>query len=386
MNLTVLQRRMWWLNELNPKAAGFNIPVLLESSTEPSTDWLENLTSTIVSLNVANYVLKDSPRLAWEKILTNTFAIDRIANDSGCIETILTRLARHHFDLRKEPPLKVTLVKTKTKTYLMFVFCHIVFDGSAAAMFINSLAKTTQNELTYLTGAKTQPVDTQSSSTERNGFEHWMEQFANLEQGLLSDYKTTDDEVAIFDIPDQLLTKSRGFCRRQKISLSTLLLSVWAEWLLRQLSQPFVTIGTAFENRNATQKRYALDLYVSIYPLVISNASIDQLELQLETAKQMPQVPYEQLAETEAYSDVKRWFDCFYGFHHWPKSELNIQGSTWSICAFTQGISRYPLSFDVFLLGKRGLFKIEKNINILGLEARDIYEQLLEILKNKIKS
>jgi hypothetical protein len=95
----------------------------------------------------------------------------------------------------------------------------------------------------------------QSSSTERNGFEHWMEQFANLEQGLFSYFKKTDDEVDIFDIPDHLFTKSRAFCRRRKISLSTLLLSVWAEWLLRQLSQPFVTIGTAFENRNATENR-----------------------------------------------------------------------------------------------------------------------------------
>lgn len=66
MNLTVLQRRMWWLNELNPKATGFNISVLLESSPEPSLDWLDNLTNTIVSLNVANYILKDSPHLAWD--------------------------------------------------------------------------------------------------------------------------------------------------------------------------------------------------------------------------------------------------------------------------------------------------------------------------------
>lgn len=211
MNLTVLQRRMWWLNELNPKATGFNISVLLESSIEPSPDWLVNLTNTIVSLNVANYILKDSHRLAWEKISINIFYVNRVVNDKGCVQTILTRLARHHFDLRKEPPLKVTLVKTKTKTYFLFFFCHIVFDGSVAAMFINTLAKTTQNEITYLTGAKAQSFDVQSSSTERNGFEHWMEQFANLEQGLLSYFKKTDDEVDIFDIPDHLFTKSRAF-------------------------------------------------------------------------------------------------------------------------------------------------------------------------------
>ncbi|HDZ9198921.1 TPA: hypothetical protein RUZ08_003718, partial [Vibrio cholerae] len=367
----VLQQRMWWLNELNPKATGFNIPVLLESTIEPSSDWLDNLTNTIVSLNVANYILKDSPRLAWEKILTNTFTIDRIDDDKGCIETILTQLAKHHFDLRKEPPLKVTLVKTKNKTYFLFVFCHIVFDGSAAAIFINNLTKTEQNEITYLTGAKAQPFDVQPPSTERNDYGHWLKQFENLEQGLLSDFINTDDEVDIFDIPAPLFTKSRAFCRRRKVSLSTLLLSVWAEWLLRQLSQPFVTIGTVFENRNASEERYALDLFVSIYPLVISNASIDQLKLQLETAKQMPIVPYEQLAEIEAYSSVKRWFDCFYGFHHWPMTELNIQGSTWSICTFTQGISRYPLSLDVFILGKKGLLKIEKNIDLFGLETKD---------------
>ncbi|MDC9605745.1 hypothetical protein [Xenorhabdus griffiniae] len=128
-----------------------------------------------------------------------------------------------------------------------------------------------------------------------------------------------------------------------------------------------------------------MNLYASIFPLVITDPSPKEIHKKYKSVKKFPYVPYEELAKLDNFTTPSSWFDFFFGFHHWPKIHFDIQGIGWEMCTFTQGISRYPLSMDIFLLGEKTYIKIEKDIELDRLNSKDIYDQYLLLLQNTLQ-
>ncbi|MDC9613813.1 condensation domain-containing protein [Xenorhabdus khoisanae] len=385
MHLSYLQRRMWWLNETNKKAVGFNIPILFKSITTPNHVWLNHITHHTIQLGLENYKLSGLVDLKWEWTSNLSLYIDIVTCKEMEQSTICQSLSRHHFDLSQEAPIRIHLLLTEQKSYLLFVFCHIVFDGSAAALFIASLEKNCRKSIKYLLDEPNSQQYENMFLVKSNSITYWEIQLQQLNEGLLAAPLPQQEEVMVFEFPAELFSLSRQYCRRTRVNLSALMLSIWAQWLMQYFNKSAVTIGTASENRTTAEKKNILHLYVSVFPLVITDCSPKEIDKKYQSVKKFPYVPYEDLVKLDNFTKLSGWFDFYFGFHHWPKTNFNIKGIDWEICTFTQGISRYPLSMDIFLLGEKTYIKIERDIYLNGMNNKDIYSQYLTILQSTLQ-
>ncbi|MDC9605746.1 condensation domain-containing protein [Xenorhabdus griffiniae] len=255
MQLSSLQRRMWWLNETNIKATGFNIPILLKSNTIPNQDWLNYIIYHAIQLGLGNYKLSSLVDLKWEWVSHLSLHIDIIVCKETEQSSVCQSLSRHHFDLSQEAPVRIYLILTEQKAYLLFVFCHIVFDGSAAALFLTSLDRTCRRSIKYLLHEPNQQQYDDIFLAKNNSVTYWATKLQQFREGLLIEEFPQQEEVMIFEFPAELFSLSRQYCKQIRVNLSDLMLSIWVQWLMQYFNKSVVTIGTASENRTTIEKK-----------------------------------------------------------------------------------------------------------------------------------
>jgi amino acid adenylation domain-containing protein len=197
------QRRLWFLDQVDAGVA-YTLPILLRLRGELDVDALRaalaDVTARHVALRTVFPVVDGQP---WQRALDRPPVVEVCHVPSADIDAHVTAAARHRFDLRDEPPLRVSLFTAADDSRahaLVLVMHHIAFDGWSLAPLLRDLgiAYTARAEgtvprlpalpLTYpehaarrtrLLGAATEP----SSLTERQ-LAYWRRTLADLPVGM----------------------------------------------------------------------------------------------------------------------------------------------------------------------------------------------------------
>ncbi|GAA1933563.1 non-ribosomal peptide synthetase [Nocardioides hwasunensis] len=149
--LSFAQRRLWFLNRMEPASAAYNIPAVLRLTGEIDTDALERAVHDVVArhetLRTTFPEVDGEPRqviaVADEVDLTMTIddLTDAPAEGPGSLADVLRRETGRGFELTSELPLRVRLLRVgENEHVLSMVVHHIAGDGWSLGPLATDLA------------------------------------------------------------------------------------------------------------------------------------------------------------------------------------------------------------------------------------------------------
>lgn len=152
--LSDAQRRLWFLYQLDPGGAAYNVPATLEVEGRLDVSALERalraLTERHAVLRTRFVVRGDEPvqhlGLALEAI--DVVDVSSHPRPEEVATRIAAELAVRPFDLTRGPPLRLSVLRLRPdRSLIAFCIHHIVFDGWSMAIFVRDLTHFYQEQV-----------------------------------------------------------------------------------------------------------------------------------------------------------------------------------------------------------------------------------------------
>ncbi|MEV5687424.1 amino acid adenylation domain-containing protein [Streptomyces sp. NPDC052164] len=137
--LSFAQQRLWFLNRLDTGAWTYNLPLALRLEGPLDTAALRSALGDLVarheSLRTVFPEIDGEPRQRVRDTVDVAEFVTGLDVTAAELPTTLDRLARHAFDLTKDLPLRVWLLRTGARSHTLYmVLHHIVGDGWSMAV------------------------------------------------------------------------------------------------------------------------------------------------------------------------------------------------------------------------------------------------------------
>ncbi|EZH80668.1 peptide synthase [Ectopseudomonas composti] len=326
--LSYAQQRLWFLEQLNPHAAEYNITSAVELSGSVRLDCLQQGLADIVS---RHEVLRG--RLL-ERGHGAELLIDAESRAHLTIETLteadwdaqvarrIDDEARRPFDLATGPLLRGSLLHAGQRTLLLLTLHHTVADDWSMQCLIDELAelyraRSEQREarlpalpVQYVDYALWQRLPAQSERY-RQQLHYWQSVLGDGDYQL--ELPTDHPRRAELDtasgfhalvLPDALAQRLRQAAQQQGVTLYVLLLAATQVLLGRLAGQRDVRIGTAVANRDLAQTQALIGCFVNtlviraeVDPNQAFEAFLQQVAEQVLKAQEHQEVPFEQIVD-----------------------------------------------------------------------------------------
>ncbi|MEV5832763.1 amino acid adenylation domain-containing protein [Nocardia sp. NPDC052112] len=143
--LSLPQQRLWFLNRFSPESSAYNIAFVIRIDGDLDAAALRAaLTDVVERHEVLRTVFPQDNLGAQQSVLPTAKvmpAVEPVATDEGAAERALRAMARTGFDLTKEIPLRITLLRTDSRRHLLgIVVHHIAADGWSLGPLTRDLA------------------------------------------------------------------------------------------------------------------------------------------------------------------------------------------------------------------------------------------------------
>ncbi|MEV6135639.1 amino acid adenylation domain-containing protein [Nocardia sp. NPDC051990] len=143
--LSLPQQRLWFLNRFSPESSAYNIAFVIRIDGDLDAAALRAaLTDLVERHEVLRTVFPEDDLGAQQSVLPTAKAmpvVEPVATDEGAAEQALRALARTGFDLTKDIPLRITLLRTDSRRHLLgIVVHHIAADGWSLGPLTRDLA------------------------------------------------------------------------------------------------------------------------------------------------------------------------------------------------------------------------------------------------------
>ncbi|WP_227982415.1 amino acid adenylation domain-containing protein [Nocardia spumae] len=132
--LSLPQQRMWFLNRLAPDSSAYNIAFSLRIDGDPDMRALRAALGDLVERHeVLRTIFPEDESGPFQLVLDaerSVPTLEPVVTDERGARLALRKLARRGFDLTREIPLRMTVLRTGTRSYrLGIVVHHIAADG-----------------------------------------------------------------------------------------------------------------------------------------------------------------------------------------------------------------------------------------------------------------
>ena len=289
--LSYSQRRLWFLDQLDPGSAVYNIPLPL--SLEGRLDPLV-LQSAFAEVLRRHEALRTTfPSLDGEPYQAiapaGPFPLPRVDLGGLPVESrqaeasiLVERDALRPFDLGTGPLFRAALLELEPQRHvLLLVMHHIVSDGWSLEILLRELAAL----YTTVTAGRPSPLPELpvqyadfavwqrrwlSGESLSRQLEYWRHQLAGAPAGL--DLPTDFPRPAVQTfrgashsaaLPAELSAGIRAFCRREGVTLFMLLLAGFDVLLARYSGQGDVLVGSPVANRNRAETEGLIGFFVN---------------------------------------------------------------------------------------------------------------------------
>jgi hypothetical protein len=292
VSLSFSQQRMWFLHQLEPGSAAFNISVAVRLSGHLDVSALQHSLAEIVRRHEAlrtSFPLHDgapvqliaAPTVHWPLPLLDLSTLgapDREAQLQGVAATA----AEHAFDLAAGPVLRTTLVKLSAREHvLLLVMHHIVSDGWSMGVLVREVAALYQAYLEgresplpelpvqYADYAQWQREWLSGERLERQ-LSYWREQLSGapplLElpvdraRGAVLSYRGGTQRL---ELGAEVTAGLKALGRSSGATLFMVLLAGFKSLLYRYTGQAEIVVGTNIANRNHGQLEALIGCFVN---------------------------------------------------------------------------------------------------------------------------
>jgi amino acid adenylation domain-containing protein len=389
--LSFAQRRLWFLHQLEPTSAAYNMPFVSRLTGRLNPSALEEAFNEIVArheiLRTTFEVLDGEPvqvvvpqrRLALPLIdLSGVTYAEREAE----LGRLTSAETQKPFDLATDSLLRVVLVRMKDDEHILIVTLHhIVADGWSVAVLIREAAalyeaksearEPTLAELSiqYADYAVWQREWLRGEVLERQ-LGYWRQQLAELPPALNLPTDKPRPSIQTFDGAHESFVLSRALteqlnrlCQREGATLYMVLLAAFQTLLARYTGEDEIVVGTPVAGRNRQELEPLIGFFVNTLVLRTSlGGRPDFLEV-LRRVREVAlggfahqDVPFEMLVEElQPERDLSHTplFQVMFSFQNTPEAEFNLPQLKLSPVDVENENARFDLTFDATEAGGR---------------------------------
>ncbi|CAD5916872.1 Surfactin synthase subunit 1 [Planktothrix agardhii] len=363
--LSFAQQRLWFLDQLQPNSALYNIPMVLrlqgnlnqgalEQSLWSICDRHEVLRTNFVTINGQPTQIIQTTRETISVVDLQDLPIQEQAEKT---QQLKQKQATQPFDLAKESLIRITLVVlSETEHLLLVCMHHIISDGWSIEVFIHELTTL------YNAYAQNQPANLAPLPIQYADFAIWQRQWLqgdvlqtqlNYWQNQLTaappllslptdhprpavqSFVGTQQEFSLSPKLSQALTE---LSRQQGVTLFMTLLAAFDTLLYRYTGSSDILVGTPIANRNRGEIEGLIGFFVNTLVMrtdLSDNPSFSQLLTRVREvtmdAYAHQDLPFEMLVEAlQPERDLSHTplFQVAFVLQNTPKSEIAMTGLT----------------------------------------------------------
>ncbi|HEX4783488.1 MAG TPA: amino acid adenylation domain-containing protein [Candidatus Sulfotelmatobacter sp.] len=383
------QQRLWFLDQLDPGTAAYNLPRAFRILGPLNVDNLTRAFQLVIERHAALRTVFDSVEGEGRQIVLSepeveipVVDVESFPNSEREDEAlrIAAEEGRKPFDLKEGPLIRPVLVRLEPeKHFLVLTMHHIIADGWSIALLFRevttSYAAITKEEapdlpelpLQYTEYAQWQR-EYMSGDVLSGEIDFWKRKLAGaqplLELPLDHARPTTaswNGATEQLDIPAATLAKLKGLAQAESSTLFMVAMAAFQTLLWRYANQESILIGTPIAGRNDVDLENMIGLFVNTLIFrgdFSANLNFRDLVRQVRgfalEAYAHQELPFEKLVEElvpQRSLDTHPLFQVLFTFQNIPQQVFDIPGLTVQEMPFEAGIAKFDISVVMWEAG-----------------------------------
>ncbi|HEY4389359.1 MAG TPA: amino acid adenylation domain-containing protein, partial [Ktedonobacteraceae bacterium] len=383
--LSFAQERLWFLDQLAPHSATYNMPVALQLTGPLSLEALEQSLTQLVQRHETLrtcFQSEESEPVQWisEPWSVRIALIDlqSLSSEQGeeYVSCLFQQEVEQPFDLQRAPLWRVCLLRlSQQKHALLLTMHHSIADGWSMGVLIREISSLYQaaltNEAILLPALPVQYAD----------YALWQQQWFQgevLERQLAYWQQQLTDAPALLKLPTDhprpvvqsfvgaqqivylspdLLQELKALSQREGVTLFMTLLAAFQVLLMRYSGQDDLVVGTPIANRRWQEVEGLIGFFVNTLALrtdLSGNPDFRQLlqrvrEVSLQ-AYAHQDLPFEKLVsmlQVERSMSYAPLFQVLFTLQNMPLGELELAGLSWQPLALKWTTAKFDLNLVV---------------------------------------
>jgi amino acid adenylation domain-containing protein len=431
VSIALNQQRLWFLDQLSPGSAAYNIhaayalsgplhPKALEQAFNEVVRRHDALRTTFVHVDAeAMQVIAPTLKLEMPIIELQGISEEERQTEARCLAT---EEARRPFDLAQGPLARMKLLRLAGQEHVLLVTMHhIISDGWSLQVFarelstlydafaIGGVSPLPPLPIQYADFAVRQRQRLRGQLLERQ-LAFWRQQLQGAPPVLPLPTDYPRPPVQSFEGAQQALLLSatltnalRTLSRQQGVTLFMVLLAALQTLLSRLTGQDDIVVGTPVAGRNRTDVEALIGFFVNTLVLrtdLSGNPSFQELLQRVRTfaieAFGQQELPFERLVEElRLERDLSRnpLFDVLLNYSDQPWASLRLRGLRVRPVELSDRIARFAMTLyatrredqlELQLVYQRALFGAERMKCLLD-ELHFVLEQIVEAPQRSIQ-
>jgi amino acid adenylation domain-containing protein len=384
------QQRLWFLDQLDPGTAAYNLPRAFRILGPLDADNLTRAFQIVIERHAALRTVFDSVEGEGRQIVLSEVEAEIPIVELGEFpqserETEALRIAAEEgtkpFDLREGPLIRPVLVRLEPERhFLVLTMHHIIADGWSIALLFREVTKTyaalTKGEapdlpdlpLQYTEYAQWQR-EYMSGHVLAGEIEFWKRKLAGAQPLLELPIDRPRPATASWhgatehlDVSVATLTKLKALAQAESSTLFMVAMAAFQSLLWRYTNQESILIGTPIAGRNDVELENMIGLFVNtlifrgdISPKQTFRDVVRQVRSFALEAYAHQDLPFEKLVEElvpQRSLDTHPLFQVLFTFQNIPQQVFNIPGLTVHEMPFEAGIAKFDLSVVMWEAGE----------------------------------
>ncbi|WP_442937688.1 non-ribosomal peptide synthase/polyketide synthase [Nostoc sp.] len=385
LRLSFAQQRLWFLDQLEPNSAIYNIPTALRLLGNLNQAALEQSLIEIIHRHEAlrtNFIAVDGQATQIIQTATNcsVAVVDLqhlpVTEQEIAAQQLVQQQAIQAFDLANEALIRAVLViLSNTEQWLLVCMHHVVSDGWSIGVFVQELQALynaySQGQPSPLTPLPIQYADFALWQRQwlvgevlQKQLSYWEQQLANAPTFLplptdrpRPAVQTFNGAYLEFVLSGELTQRLVQLSQQQGVTLFMTLLAAYNTLLYRYTGQTDILVGTPIANRDRTEIEGLIGFFVNTLVMrtdLSLNPSFNELlprirEMAL-SAYAHQDLPFEMLVEAlQPERDMSHTplFQVMFALQNAPMSEIELTGLTVSSLPIESSTAKFDLTLSM---------------------------------------
>ena len=421
--LSSAQRRLWFLQQMEPDSAFYNIPSALRLSGPLQVDVLEESLNQVIQRHeiLRSYFFADKNGEPRQKVVPSLrlnldvydLSQKDIENLEKRVDDILKDEATKTFDLKSAPLMKATVIKEKTNAYILLMnFHHIIADGWSLGVFIREfvliyrfLSEKSKPQLSPPALQFSDYAQWQNEHASKQVIEKQLDFWRGYLKGMPSTLELFTDfprpaiqmhrgKQLIFDLGKELSADLRKLGRDLNVTPFALMMAAVQVFLHKISGQEDFGIGAPIANRNRREVEDIIGFFVNTIVLRANmepGLAFEQLAKKVQkdilNASDNQDVPFDQIVdELISKPDLSRspLFQVMFDLQKVPFVRHQVGDIELSLMDVEINISKFDLLFLMTDYPDTIRVTLEYNTDLFKTETIDYYTKYLKILLKHI--
>ncbi|NOG44269.1 MAG: amino acid adenylation domain-containing protein [Calditrichaeota bacterium] len=328
------QKRLWFLNQMDPKSVFYNIPSAIRLHGKIDIELLQKSINKVIERHEvlrSYYITNDNGEPEQKidnsaKIELNQIDISSANTEEvdSSIQKTLKEEAAKSFDISEAPLLRASLIKIAPDDHVLCVnMHHIIADGWSIGIFIQEITYLIQNHnsasATLLPDLSIQFADysawqlQQSNNDKINKqLEYWKTALKGMPNflELHTDHSrpsvmTANGKHHLFSIDQLTSTKIKNLAKENQVSPYSILMAAFQIFLYKISGQEDFGVGAPIANRNRKEIENLIGFFVNTIVLrarfeedISFNSLVKHISSDVAEASDNQDVPFDSIVES----------------------------------------------------------------------------------------